>query len=135
FRLRWDHDGIEGITECLEFGAEAATVQDALEAIGYDLDGSGTSFEEGDHGHVLVTRDGDASASSGYGYVYLFEFKGVAGVSTVVGNVEQIQVVGIGAVNGCTDVGGIIDTDTLDGITGNTTDGSYHVTPSASIAG
>lgn len=92
FRLRWDHDGIEGITECLEFGAEAATVQDALEAIGYDLDGSGTSFEEGDDGHVLVTREGDASASSGYGYEYTFEFKGVAGVSTVVGNVEQIQV-------------------------------------------
>lgn len=46
-----------------------------------------------------------------------------------------MQVVGIGAVNGCTDVGGIVDTVTLDGITGNTTDGSYHVTPSASIAG
>lgn len=37
--------------------------------------------------------------------------------------------------NGCTDVGGIVDTDTLDGITGNATDGSYHVIPSASISG
>lgn len=41
----------------------------------------------------------------------------------------------MGAANGCTDVGGIIDTDTLDGITGNVTDGSYYVTPSASISG
>lgn len=92
FRLRWAHDGEEETTGCLEFGAEAATVQDALEALGYDLDGSGVSFEEGDEGHVLVTRTGDASASSGYGYQYTFEFKGVAGVSTVVGNVEQLQV-------------------------------------------
>lgn len=45
------------------------------------------------------------------------------------------QVVGVGAANGCTDVGGIVDTDTLDGITGNVTDGSYYVTPSASISG
>lgn len=45
------------------------------------------------------------------------------------------QVVGVGAVNGCTDVGGLVDTNTLDGITGNVTDGSYHVTPSASISG
>lgn len=92
FRLRWAHDGEEETTECLEFGAEAATVQDALEALGYDLDGSGVRFEEGDEGHVLVKRTGDASASSGYGYEYTFEFKGVAGVSTVVGNVEQLQV-------------------------------------------
>lgn len=41
----------------------------------------------------------------------------------------------MGAANGCTDVGGIVDTDTLDGITGNVTDGSYYVTPSASISG
>lgn len=92
FRLRWAHDGEEMTTGCLEFGAEAATVRDALEALGYDLDGSGVNFEEGDEGHVLVTRTGDASASSGYGYEYTFEFQGVAGVSTVVGNVEQIQV-------------------------------------------
>ncbi|CAM9978388.1 unnamed protein product, partial [Hapterophycus canaliculatus] len=91
FRLRWAHDGEEEMTECLEFGAEAATVQGALEALGYDLDGSGTSLEEGDEGHVLVTREGDASASSGFGYEYTFEFRGVAGVSTVVGNVEQLQ--------------------------------------------
>ena len=45
------------------------------------------------------------------------------------------KVVGMGAANGCTDVGGIVDTDTLDGITGNVTDGSYYVTPSASISG
>lgn len=92
FRLRWAHDGAEETTECLEFGAEPGTVQDALEALGYDLDGSGVGFEEGDEGHVLVTRTGDASASSGYGYEYTFEFKGVAGVSTVVGNVEQLEV-------------------------------------------
>lgn len=41
----------------------------------------------------------------------------------------------MGAANGCTDVGGIVDTDTLDGITGNVTGGSYYVTPSASISG
>lgn len=45
------------------------------------------------------------------------------------------QVIGVGAVNGCTDVGGILDTDTLDGITGNVVDGSFDVTPSGSIAG
>lgn len=94
FRLRWAHDGKEETTECLEFGADPSTVQAALEALGYDLDGSGTSFEEGDEGHVIVTREGDGSASSGYGYTYNFEFRGVAGVSTVVGNVDQIQVNG-----------------------------------------
>lgn len=87
FRLRWAHDGQEKATDCLEFGAEASTVQDALEALGFDLDGSGNS-----EGHILVTREGDGSASSGFGYAYTFEFKGVAGVSTVVGNVEQLQV-------------------------------------------
>lgn len=92
FRLQWAHDGKEEVTECLEFGAEASTVQAALEGLGYDLDGSGTSFDETDEGHVIVTRQGDASESSGYGYEYTFEFRGVAGVSTVVGNVEQLQV-------------------------------------------
>lgn len=92
FRLQWTHDGDKKLTNCLEYGAEAHTVRDALEALGYDLDGSGTSFDEGDAGHILVTRNGDASASSGYGYVYIVEFRGVAGVSTVVGNVEQLQV-------------------------------------------
>lgn len=43
--------------------------------------------------------------------------------------------VGIGAANGCTDVGGIVDTETLDGVTMNVTDGSYYVTPSSSISG
>lgn len=39
--------------------------------------------------------------------------------------------------NGCTDVGGILDTNTLDGIAGNVTDGSFGVSllPSTSIAG
>lgn len=92
FRLRWAHDGQEEMTECLEFGAEAPTVQGALEALGYDLDESGAGSEEGDEGHVLVSRDGDGSASSGFGYAYTFDFRGVAGVSTVVGNVEQLQV-------------------------------------------
>lgn len=92
FRLQWAHDGVEKVTECLEFGEEASDVQAALEALGFDLDGSGTAFDETDEGHILVTRDGDASASSGYGYEYVFEFKGVAGISTVVGNVEQLQV-------------------------------------------
>lgn len=92
FRLRWAHDGVEKTTACLEFGAEAATVQVALEALEYDLDGSGTGGQESDNRHVLVTRQGDASAASGFGYEYTFVFKGVAGVSTVVGNVEQLEV-------------------------------------------
>lgn len=92
FRLQWAHDGKEHVTGCLEFGAEASTVQSAMEGLGYDLDGSDSSYEEGDEGHILVTREGDGSASSGYGYTYVFEFRGVAGVSTVVGNVEQVQV-------------------------------------------
>lgn len=92
FRLQWAHDGQEKMTGCLEFGAEASTVQEALDALGYDLDGSGTSLEESDEGHILVTREGDATSSSGYGYEYTFEFRGVAGVSTVVGNVEQLEV-------------------------------------------
>lgn len=92
FRLRWAHDGDEKTTaSCLEFGAEAAEVQDALEALLYDLDGSG-ALDDSDKGHVLVTREGDASAASGFGYEYTFEFKGLAGVSTVVGNVEQLEV-------------------------------------------
>lgn len=92
FRLRWAHDGDEKTTAtCLEFGAEAVTVQDALEALSYDLDESG-GWDERDKGHVLVTREGDASAASGFGYEYTFEFKGLAGVSTVVGNVEQLEV-------------------------------------------
>ena len=92
FRLQWAHDGQEEMTDCLEFGAEASTVQEALDALGYDLDGSGTSLEEGDQGHIIVTREGDATSSSGYGYEYKFEFRGIAGVSTVVGNVEQLEV-------------------------------------------
>lgn len=92
FRLQWAHDGEERVTECLEFGAEASTVQSAIEGFGYDLDESDSSYEEGDEGHILVTREGDGSASSGYGYTYIFEFRGVAGISTVVGNMEQIQV-------------------------------------------
>lgn len=92
FRLRWAHDGDERMTACLEFGAEAAAVQDALEALLYDLNGNGVDGEENDKGHVLVTRQGDASAASGFGYEYTFEFKGVAGFSTVVGNVEQLEV-------------------------------------------
>lgn len=94
FRLKWTHDGEERMTECLEFGAEESTVQAALENLGYDLDGSGTNYEEGDEGHILVTKDGDGSALSGYGHSYLFEFRGVAGISTVLGNVEQLQVSG-----------------------------------------
>lgn len=94
FRLRWAHDGKEETTECLEFGAEQSTVQAALQALGYDLDGSGTNLEEGDEGHIIVSREGDGSATSGYGYTYNFEFRGVAGISTVVGNVEEIQVNG-----------------------------------------
>lgn len=92
FRLRWAHDGDEKTTGCLKFGAEAATVQKALEALDYDLDGSGTVGDESDKGHILVTRGGNASAASGFGYEYTFTFKGVAGLSTVVGNVEQIEV-------------------------------------------
>lgn len=92
FRLQWTHGGEEGMTECLEFGAEESMVQAALEGLGYDLNGSGTTYEEGDEGHILVTRNGDGSALSGYGYSYLFEFRGVAGISTVVGNVDQLQV-------------------------------------------
>ena len=92
FRLKWVHGNEEKITECLEFGADPSMVQAALDALGYDLDESGSRFEEGDEGHIIVTREGDASASSGYGYTYTFEFSGVAGISTVVGNVEQLQV-------------------------------------------
>lgn len=46
-----------------------------------------------------------------------------------------LQVVGVGAANGCDDVGGIVGTYSLDGITGNVTDGSKYVTPSVSISG
>lgn len=92
FRLRWEHDGKDEMTDCLEFGAESSTLQKALNGLGYDLNGNGESFEEGDEGHIIVTREGDASASSGYGYEYTFEFRGVAGVSTVVGNVKQLEV-------------------------------------------
>lgn len=43
--------------------------------------------------------------------------------------------VGVGAANGCTDVGGIVDTESLDEISGNVNNGSYNVTPSASVSG
>lgn len=43
--------------------------------------------------------------------------------------------VGVGSANGCTDVGGDVDTDTLAGITGNVTSGSFYVTPSSSLSG
>lgn len=45
------------------------------------------------------------------------------------------QVVGVGAVNGCTDVGGIVDTATLDGITVNVDAANGLFTASGSIAG
>lgn len=37
--------------------------------------------------------------------------------------------------NGCTDVGGIVDTASLDGITVNAANGLFDVTASGSIAG
>lgn len=43
--------------------------------------------------------------------------------------------VGVGATNGCTDVGGIVDVDTLEGISGNVTNGSGFVKPSQSVSG
>lgn len=48
---------------------------------------------------------------------------------------QYLQVVGVGAVNGCTDVGGILDTDTLSGITGDVVGGSFDIDPIASISG
>ncbi|CAM9351513.1 unnamed protein product, partial [Choristocarpus tenellus] len=91
FRLRWRHNGEEAVTQCIEFGASAADIQVAIESLGFDLDDSG-GLDEGDEGHIIVSREGDGSSDSGYGYQYKFEFRGLAGVSTVVGNVEQLEV-------------------------------------------
>ena len=66
--------------------------------------------DEHDLDHVNVTREGDGGAGWGFGYVYTLTFQGrphYRGLSTVLGGVEQLEVVGPGSTAGCADVGGV----------------------------
>jgi len=83
FRLRFGDE----LSSCLNYHATAEQVLLELEGM--------AGIEEG---HVRVTRAGDASATVGYGYSYTFEFKGPkeGGTSTLLGDVEEIQIVSQG---------------------------------------
>jgi hypothetical protein len=107
FALSWLHDGKTAVTGCLAFGATAADVQAALDAavVAASMDLNLNAAATGDSGHLQVTRQGDGSAAWGYGYEYTVAFRGAAGISTVLGNVEQLAVTSFGAANGCADVG------------------------------
>ncbi len=131
FRLRWRHGkwgtgslgaegerlrggGAEGdasslaehVTECIPYGATASEVQGAFNRLYVDFTDDGV-LDYHDLDHVRVSRDGDGSKASGYGYAYTLEFSGrphYRGLSTVLGDMEQVEVVGVGAAGGCSDL-------------------------------
>jgi len=96
----------EHVTTCLPFDATAAQVQDALNALSVDFtDNGAVTFADADH--INVTRHGDGTAASGYGYTYDLRFEGrpnYQGLSTALGDVEEVRVVSVGARGGCDDL-------------------------------
>ena len=96
----------EHVTTCLPFDATAAQVQEALNALSVDFtDNGAVTFADADH--INVTRHGDGTAASGYGYTYDLRFQGrpnYQGLSTALGDVEEVRVVSVGARGGCEDL-------------------------------
>jgi hypothetical protein len=109
YRLRWVHDGTEQLTStCLNYHSTAAQIQTALEGM---VDAAATAVNrdlDGNTNDITVSRTGTGLPMEGYGYVYTFEFKGpyTGGTSSVLGNVNQLEIVWQGAGGGCNDVTG-----------------------------
>ena len=93
FRMRFGDEE----SACLKYHSTADEVLAALE-----------SMNAVAAGHIRVTRTGGAAAADGYGYVFTFEFKGPkeGGTSTLLGDVEELQIVSMGSAGGCNDVSG-----------------------------
>jgi hypothetical protein len=80
YRLRWNHNGLDAITDCIPYHATSADVETALDNMHCE---SGVCHPSCDvcgnavvNGHVRVAREGDGSSLWGYGYRFTFTFKG-----------------------------------------------------------
>ena len=67
------HEGEFRETTCIAYGASAATVQSAFDALSFDFNDDGVA---NDASHVSVTREGDGTRQYGHGYAYVFAFDG-----------------------------------------------------------
>jgi len=101
YRLRWNHNGYDAITDCIKYHATADDIEDALSNMHCE---SGDCFPACDgvlcnnavtDGHIRVTREGDGSSSWGYGYEISFLFEGPieGGNSGVLSDVPEFGVV------------------------------------------
>ena len=114
FKLRVTHEGEFRETACIAYGASAAAVEAAFDALAFDFNNDGVA---NDAGHVAVAREGDGEGRYGHGYAYVFTFRGPdntraasgygGATSSVLGaNAPQIEVVAVGSEAGCQDAAG-----------------------------
>ena len=114
FKLRVTHEGEFRETACIAYGAPAAAVEAAFDALAFDFNNDGVA---NDAGHVAVAREGDGEGRYGHGYAYVFTFRGPdntraasgygGATSSVLGaNAPQIEVVAVGSEAGCQDAAG-----------------------------
>jgi hypothetical protein len=80
YRLRWNHNGLDAITDCIPYHATSADVETALNNMHCENGVCLPSCDACDNavvsGHVRVAREGDGSSLWGYGYRFTFTFKG-----------------------------------------------------------
>lgn len=128
------------MTECLAFHATAEDVQDAINDLALDVTEDG-EVDYHDQDHVQVTREGDGTAASGFGYTYTVSFAGrphYRGLSTVLGAVDELKVVGVGSDSGCSDVAATVEQVlgfTLDTLNVSRFEGTRSLVPSSDVRG
>jgi hypothetical protein len=103
YRLRWNHNEQDAITDCISYHATSDDVQAALDAMHCASGACSPSCDGPDGicdnsvlaGHIRVTREGDGSSTWGYGYTLAFTFEGPieGGNSRVLSNVPELEVV------------------------------------------